>query len=78
MKSFAHWLTEIGLDRYAAIFSENKIDFHVVCSLSEVDLRELGLALGDRKRLLQAMASWTGKAPQRLSRRPRTHRSSRR
>ena len=55
MKSFGHWLAEIGLDSYAAVFSENKIDFEVVRSLSEADLRELGLAIGDRKRLLGPM-----------------------
>ncbi len=57
MTSFAQWLTEIGLDSYASVFSENKIDFDVIRSLSEADLRELGLAIGDRKRLLQALAS---------------------
>ena len=56
MKSFGSWLAEIELEHYAAVFSENKINFDVVRSLSEADLRELGLALGDRKRLLQAVA----------------------
>ena len=60
MKSFAHWLTEIGLERYAAVFSENKVDFDVLRSLSESDLRELGIALGDRKRILQAVAKLEG------------------
>ncbi len=60
MKSFAHWLTEIGLERYAAVFSENRVDFDVVRSLSEADLRELGLALGDRKRLVHAVAELDG------------------
>ena len=57
MTSFAQWLTEIGLESYAAVSSENKIDFDVIRWLSEADLRELGLAIGDRKRLLQAHAS---------------------
>ena len=60
MKSFAHWLTEIGLERCAAVFSENKVDFDVLRSLSESDLRELGIALGDRKRILQAVAKLEG------------------
>ena len=62
MKSFAHWLTEIGLERYAAVFSENKVDFDVLRSLTESDLRELGVALGDRKRILQAVAKLDGQA----------------
>ena len=60
MKSFAHWLTEIGLERYAAVFSENKVDFDVLRSLNESDLRELGIALGDRKRILQAVDKLEG------------------
>ena len=56
MRSFAHWLTEIGLESSAPVFSKNKIDFDVLSSLNESDLRELGIALGDRKRLLQAIA----------------------
>ena len=56
MTPFAQWLTEIGLERYVTVFSENNIDFDVMGSLSEGDLRELGLAIGDRKRLLTAVA----------------------
>ena len=55
MTSFVHWLTEIGLERYAAVFSDNNIDFDVIGSLNEADLRELGLAIGDRKRLFNAV-----------------------
>jgi class 3 adenylate cyclase/tetratricopeptide (TPR) repeat protein len=56
MAAFGEWLAEIGLRSYDAVFASNKIDFDVVRSLSDTDLRELGLALGDRKRLLQAVA----------------------
>ena len=56
MTPFGEWLAEIGLGRYDAVFVSNKIDFDVIRSLSDADLRELGLALGDRKRLLQAVA----------------------
>ena len=63
MKSLGNWLGEIGLDSYAAIFSENKIGFDVVRSLSDSELRELGLALGDRKRLLHAVAELDGQEP---------------
>ncbi len=53
---FGTWLAEIGLGRYDAIFASNKIDFDVIRPLTDADLRELGLTLGDRKRLLQAVA----------------------
>ena len=56
MTSFGQWLVEIGLGRYDGVFASNEIDFDVIRSLTDADLRELGLALGDRKRLLQAIA----------------------
>ncbi len=56
MTPFGTWLAEIGLGSYDAVFASNEIDFDVIRSLSDADLRELGLALGDRKRLLQAVA----------------------
>ena len=56
MTPFGTWLAEIGLGRYDAVFASNEIDFDVIRSLTDADLRELGLALGDRKRLLQAVA----------------------
>jgi class 3 adenylate cyclase/tetratricopeptide (TPR) repeat protein len=57
MTSFSEWLGKIGLSRYAAVFTEHAIDFDVLRTLSEEDLRELGLVLGDRRRLLQAVAA---------------------
>jgi class 3 adenylate cyclase len=45
----------------------NKIDFDVIRSLTDADLRELGLALGDRKRLLQAAAKLDEQRPADIS-----------
>jgi class 3 adenylate cyclase len=56
MTSFGTWLAEIGLGRYDAALAADGIDFDIIRSLSDADLRELGLTLGDRKRLLQAVA----------------------
>ncbi len=56
MTPFGKWLAEIGLGRYDQVFVADGIDFDVIRSLSDADLRELGLTLGDRKRLLQAVA----------------------
>ncbi len=56
MTPFGTWLAEIGLGRYDDVFVSNGIDFDVIRSLSDGDLRELGLTLGDRKRLVQAIA----------------------
>src|SRR3954462_7544323 len=56
MTPFETWLAENGLGSYEGVFADNKIDFDVIRLLSDADLRELGLALGDRKRLLRALA----------------------
>ena len=50
------WLDGLGLAKYAKAFAENEIDFEVLRHLGEDDLRELGLPLGPRKKLLAAIA----------------------
>ncbi len=53
----AAWLASLGLEAYAPAFAENRIGADVLPDLSDQDLRELGVAaLGDRKRLLAAIA----------------------
>jgi class 3 adenylate cyclase len=47
----AAWLAQIGLGAHAAKFIAQGIDWDVLGDLSECDLKELGLTLGDRKRL---------------------------
>jgi class 3 adenylate cyclase len=55
----ATWLAQIGLGAHAAKFISQGIDWDVLGDLSECDLRELGLTLGDRKRLAKGLASLT-------------------
>jgi class 3 adenylate cyclase/tetratricopeptide (TPR) repeat protein len=50
------WLEDLGLKRYAELFAENAIDLDVLPDLSEADLAQLGVTLGDRKRLMRAIA----------------------
>jgi class 3 adenylate cyclase/tetratricopeptide (TPR) repeat protein len=52
----ATWLRGLGLERHEAAFRDNLIDLDVVRELTESDLEKLGLALGDRKRILKAIA----------------------
>ena len=51
------WLRGLGLSEYEAAFHENKIDADVLAELTDEDLRQLGLKLGDRKRLTKAIAA---------------------
>ena len=53
----ATWLQGLGLERHEAAFRDNLIDMDVVRELTENDLEKLGLPLGDRKRVLKAIAS---------------------
>ncbi|MBL8697814.1 MAG: AAA family ATPase, partial [Alphaproteobacteria bacterium] len=53
----AAWLDKVGLGRHSAAFAAADIGFDVLRTLTEADLKELGLSLGDRKRLLKAIAS---------------------
>src|SRR5687768_2151374 len=52
----AQWLERQGLDQYARAFEEHSIGFDVLPELGNDDLKELGVPLGDRKRLLKAIA----------------------
>ena len=49
-------LERLDLARHASAFAEAEIDFPVLPDLSDADLRELGLPLGPRRKLLRAIA----------------------
>ena len=57
MISFLSWLQSIGLGHHATTFQDNGVDLDVVGSLSDQDLRALGLNLGDRRRMLAAVTA---------------------
>jgi hypothetical protein len=57
MLDVARWLAEQGLGHHTEAFAENGIAGDVLRDLTDADLRELGLNLGDRKRLLKAIAA---------------------
>jgi class 3 adenylate cyclase len=51
------WLQGLGFERHGAAFRDNSIDMDVVRELNENDLEKLGLPLGDRRRILKAIAN---------------------
>ncbi len=63
MNSVQEWLRQIGLGEYAEVFARNDVDFDVLPELTEQDLAELGVSLGDRKRLLKAIRTRSAGAP---------------
>jgi class 3 adenylate cyclase len=53
----AAWLRDLGLERYEPAFRENEIDAGVLPQLTEAHLATLGLPLGPRLKLLNAIAA---------------------
>ncbi|WP_422033929.1 hypothetical protein [Reyranella sp.] len=62
MSDIADWLRGLGLAKHVDLFRANDIDFDVLPSLSEEEFKELGLSLGDRKRLLKGIAEFARSA----------------
>jgi class 3 adenylate cyclase len=56
MDSLSIWLGELGLERYAAVFEANGVDWESLPLLTERDLSDLGVLLGHRRRLLDALS----------------------
>src|SRR5262245_20000163 len=56
MKDVAEWLASLELGEYAQRFAENAIDLSVIRDLTESDLKELGVLLGHRRKILRAIA----------------------
>src|SRR3984957_459802 len=57
MSELRDWLRGHGLEQYADTFEANDIDLDILAELSERDLEQLGLSLGNRRRLLKAIAA---------------------
>jgi class 3 adenylate cyclase len=60
MQQIADWLEKLGLSEYADRFAQNDIDVSVLRHLTDQDLKELGISLGHRRKLLAAVAEMTG------------------
>src|SRR6201993_3023858 len=56
MQDIANWLKAVGLGEYAQRFAQNHIDLSVLRDLTEQDLKDLGVVLGDRRKMLRAIA----------------------
>jgi len=57
MQQMADWLEKLGMSEYAKPFAENHIDFSVLPDLTDQDLEKLGVLLGDRRKMLRAIAN---------------------
>src|ERR1700722_6135577 len=56
MPGIREWLNSHGLSEYADRFAQNRIDLSILPDLTDDDLKELGVLLGDRRRILRLIA----------------------
>jgi class 3 adenylate cyclase len=59
----AQWLEKIGLSEYAQRFADNGIDVSVLRHLTDQDLKDIGVLLGHRRKMLAAIGELAGVAP---------------
>src|SRR5262245_7120931 len=57
MRKIADWLEKLGMSEYAQRFAENRIDLSVLPDLTDQDLEKIGVVLGDRRKMLRAIAN---------------------
>ena len=63
MQQIADWLEKLGMSEYAERFAESDIDTSVLRDLTDQDLKELGVSLGHRRKMLRAIAELADAAP---------------
>src|SRR5215470_15462023 len=56
MPEIAEWLKILGMSEYAERFTENGIDISVLSHLTDQDLKDIGVLLGHRRKILAAIA----------------------
>lgn len=62
MADIGRWLEGLGLGKYAAAFAEAEIDLAALPHLTENDLKELGLPIGPRRKILAAAPTAPGQS----------------
>jgi class 3 adenylate cyclase len=56
VQQIVEWLEKLGMSEYVQRFAENRIDFSVLPDITDQDLEKLGVLLGDRRKILRAIA----------------------
>ena len=56
MQQVADWLEKLGMSEYAQRFAENGIDVAALPHLTDQDLKDMGVLLGHRRKMLVAVA----------------------
>ena len=62
MEEIADWLEKLGMSEYTQSFAEHRIDVSVLRHLTDQDLKDIGIPLGHRRKILAAIGELTGTA----------------
>jgi hypothetical protein len=60
MQQIADWLKTLGMSEYEERFAENGIDISVLSDLTDQDLKDIGVLLGHRRKMLRAIGELHG------------------
>src|SRR5580704_16532203 len=63
MQQVADWLEKLGLSEYDARYAENGIGVSVLRYLTDQDLKDIGVLLGHRRKMLAAISELRGAIP---------------
>ena len=63
MQQIADWLEELGMSEYGQRFAENGIDVAALPHLTDQDLKDIGVLLGHRRKMLAAIAELAVTSP---------------
>jgi uncharacterized protein YjiS (DUF1127 family) len=57
VSTIEEWLASLGLSEHVPRFAENDIDLSVLRDLTDQDLKDIGISLGHRRKLLPRLLS---------------------
>jgi class 3 adenylate cyclase len=60
IKEISGWLEKLGMSEYGECFAQNKIDLSVLPHLTDQDLKDIGVPLGHRRKMLAAISEAAG------------------
>src|SRR6516164_9168008 len=65
--TITEWLAPLGMSEYAQRFADNRIDdVSILRDLTDQDLKDIGVPLGHRRKMLRAIAEMVDAAPTRM------------
>jgi class 3 adenylate cyclase len=63
VQEIGDWLEKLGMPEYGECFAQNKIDLSVLPHLTDQDLKDIGVPLGHRRKMLAAIRELPGESP---------------